>query len=76
MRARGHRAPAVVATDGESGRRVTIPLRGMGLDTLPPSELRALADAISTGRPVDGRDGDAHAVASHLRRLAEHPSAG
>ncbi|MFF4876402.1 hypothetical protein [Micromonospora sp. NPDC000668] len=75
VRARGHRVPAVVATDGESGRRVTIPLRGMGLDTLPPSELRALADAISTGRPVDGRDGDAHAAASHLRRLAEHPAA-
>ncbi|MBQ0903076.1 hypothetical protein [Micromonospora sp. U21] len=76
-RARGHRAPAIVATDHDSGRRVTIPLRGMGLPTLPPSELRALADAITTGRPTGGgRDGDAHAVAGALRRLAEHPLDG
>ncbi|MET8348960.1 MULTISPECIES: hypothetical protein [unclassified Micromonospora] len=75
-RARGHRAPVIVATDHESGRRLTIPLHGMGLPTLPPSELRALADAITTGRPSDGRDGDAHAVAGALRRLAEHPFAG
>ncbi|MEV4655513.1 hypothetical protein [Micromonospora sp. NPDC049301] len=76
-RARGHRAsPVIVATDRDSGRRVTIPLRGMGLPTLPPSELRALADAITGGRPTDGRDGDAHAVAATLRRLAEHPLSG
>ncbi|PWR11805.1 hypothetical protein DKT68_04805 [Micromonospora acroterricola] len=75
-RARGHQAPAIVATDRDSGRRVTIPLRGMGLPTLPPSELRALADAITAGRPTDGRDGDAHAVAGELRRLAEHRLGG
>ncbi|GGO02233.1 hypothetical protein [Micromonospora parathelypteridis] len=69
----GQRVPTIIATDQGSGRRVTIPLRGMGLGSLPPSELRALADAITTGRPVDGRDGDAHAVASQLRRLAEQP---
>ncbi|MET7671936.1 hypothetical protein [Micromonospora luteifusca] len=72
----GQRVPTIIATDRESGRRITIPLRGMGLGSLPPSELRALADAITTGRPVDGRDGDAHAVANQLRRLAEHPSVG
>ncbi|MEU7798020.1 hypothetical protein AB0B10_01995 [Micromonospora arborensis] len=69
----GQRVPTIIATDQENGRRVTIPLRGMGLGSLPPSELRALADAITTGRPVDGRDGDAHAVANQLRRLAEQP---
>ncbi|MFG1868804.1 hypothetical protein [Micromonospora arborensis] len=69
----GQRVPIIIATDQQNGRRVTIPLRGMGLGNLPPSELRALADAITTGRPVDGRDGDAHAVANQLRRLAEHP---
>ncbi|WCN82471.1 hypothetical protein [Micromonospora sp. LH3U1] len=71
--ARGQRVPIIIATDQESGRRVTIPLRGIGLHSLPPSELRALADAITTGRPVGGRDGDAHAVAAQLHRLAEHP---
>ncbi|MFG1839381.1 hypothetical protein ACGFH8_13195 [Micromonospora sp. NPDC049175] len=70
------RAPAIIATDRSDGRRVTVALQGMGLTSLPPSELRALADAITTGRPVDGRDGDAHAVARQLRRLAEHPQLG
>ncbi|RLP95507.1 hypothetical protein EAD89_01675 [Micromonospora sp. BL4] len=74
--ARGRRASAIVATDRDSGRRITVPLFGMGLPTLPPSELRALADAITTGRPTDGRDGDAHAAARALRRLAEHPLDG
>ncbi|MEV4497539.1 hypothetical protein AB0J84_17825 [Micromonospora arborensis] len=71
--AAGQRVPTIIATDQQNGRRVTIPLRGMGLGSLPPSELRALADAITTGRPVDGRDGDAHVVANQLRRLAEQP---
>lgn len=64
------RMRSIIATDPSSGQRVTVPLRGMGLAALPPSELRALADAITTGRPADGRDGDAHAVADQLRRLA------
>ncbi|MET8119025.1 hypothetical protein [Micromonospora sp. NPDC005189] len=70
------RVPTIIATDQESARRVIIPLRGMGLASLPPSELRALAEAITTGRPVDGRDGDAHTVAAQLHRLAEHPLGG
>ncbi|MEU1642551.1 hypothetical protein ABZ422_07525 [Micromonospora zamorensis] len=70
----GQRLRAIVATDRASNRRVIIPLRGMGLGSLPPPELRALADAITTGRPVDGRD-DAHTVADQLRRLAAHPLA-
>ncbi|MCG5468686.1 hypothetical protein LADH09A_002555 [Micromonospora sp. LAH09] len=70
----GQRLRAVIATDRASTRRVAIPLRGMGLGSLPPAELRALADAITTGRPVDGRD-DAYAVADQLRRLAAHPPA-
>ncbi|MCX5118617.1 hypothetical protein OG992_15650 [Micromonospora sp. NBC_00362] len=65
---------AVRATDPGSARGVTIPLRGMGLPVLPPSELRALAEAITTGRPGVERAGDARAVAEHLRRLAERPS--
>ncbi|MEU7589052.1 hypothetical protein AB0A95_22510 [Micromonospora sp. NPDC049230] len=70
------RTAAIIATDPADGRRVTVALRGMGLASLPPSELRALADAITTGRPADGRDGDAHAVARQLRRRAEHPRLG
>ncbi|MCG5441014.1 hypothetical protein [Micromonospora foliorum] len=65
---------AIHATDPGSARGVTIPLRGMGLPVLPPSELRALVEAITTGRPSDERVGDARAVADHLRRLAERPS--
>ncbi|WFE50142.1 hypothetical protein [Micromonospora sp. WMMD1155] len=64
---------AVVAVDRTGAPRVVIPLRGMGLDSLPPSELRALADAITTGRPADGRDDPAHTVADELHRLAAHP---
>ncbi|MGW0212851.1 hypothetical protein ACWDXH_00485 [Micromonospora chokoriensis] len=64
---------AVVAVDRSGAPRVVIPLRGMGLDSLPPSELRALANAITTGRPADGRDDAAHAVADRLNRLAAHP---
>ncbi|RAO26632.1 hypothetical protein PSN13_06661 [Micromonospora saelicesensis] len=67
-------ARAILATDPGSARGVSIPLRGMGLPVLPPSELRALAEAITTGRPGDEQAGDAHAVADHLRRLAERPS--
>ncbi|WP_030490859.1 hypothetical protein [Micromonospora chokoriensis] len=72
----GPQVRAILATDRGSARGVTIPLRGMGLPSLPPSELRALADAITTGRPGDGPDGDAQAVADQLRRLAERPPTG
>ncbi|MBQ0976647.1 MULTISPECIES: hypothetical protein [Micromonospora] len=67
------RVPTIVARDAGTGRRVTIPLRGMGLATLPPYELRALADAMTAGRPTSGRDGDAHALAGQLRAMAERP---
>ncbi|WP_319464053.1 hypothetical protein [Micromonospora sp. RTP1Z1] len=67
------RIPTVVARDPGTGRRVTIPLQGMGLATLPPHELRALADAITTGRPTAGRDADAHVLAGQLRTMAGNP---
>ncbi|MEU2613356.1 hypothetical protein ABZ570_17490 [Micromonospora sp. NPDC007271] len=65
--------PTVVARDRDTGRRVTIPLRGLGLATLPPYELRALADAMTTGRPDSGRDADAHVLAGQLRAMADNP---
>ncbi|MCX5069395.1 hypothetical protein OOJ91_26465 [Micromonospora lupini] len=65
------RSPAVVVTDRASGHRVTIPLRGMGLPVLPPSELRALADAFAAGRPGGEPSDDARTLAADLRRLAD-----
>ena len=67
------RVPTLIARDRDSGRQVTVPLRGMGLATLPPYELRALADAITAGRPTGGRDADAHALAGQLRTMAANP---
>ncbi|MEU8009053.1 hypothetical protein [Micromonospora parva] len=70
----GPQMRAILATEPGSTRGVTIPLRGMGLPSLPPSELRALAEAITVGRRGDGRDDDTRAVTDHLRRLAERRS--
>ncbi|MFE9688662.1 hypothetical protein [Micromonospora sp. NPDC005806] len=67
------RVPTAVARDRDTGRQVTIPLQGMGLDTLPPHEVRALADAITAGRPDHGRDADAHVLAGQLRTMAGNP---
>lgn len=67
------RVPTVVARDPDTGRRITIPLRGMGLATLPPYELRALADAMTAGRATGGRDGDVHVLAGQLRTMAANP---
>ncbi|MEU5780324.1 hypothetical protein [Micromonospora lupini] len=68
---RAGRSPAIVVTDRASGHRVTIPLRGMGLPVLPPSELRALADAFAAGRPGAEPSAEARALAADLRRLAD-----
>ncbi|MEU4479363.1 hypothetical protein AB0F68_15045 [Micromonospora sp. NPDC023966] len=67
------RVPTLIARDRDSGRRVTIPLQGPGLGNLPPYELRALADAITAGRPDQGRDADAHALAGQRRTMAGNP---
>ncbi|MFE9958230.1 hypothetical protein [Micromonospora sp. NPDC005299] len=67
------RVPSLIARDGGTGRRVTIPLQGPGLGNLPPYELRALAEAITAGRPDQGRDADAHALAGQLRAMAGNP---
>lgn len=67
------RVPSLIARDRDTGRRVTIPLQGPGLGNLPPYELRALAEAITAGRPDQGRDADAHALAGQLRDMAGNP---
>jgi hypothetical protein len=64
------RVPALAVT--APGRRpFKIPLRGQGLDLLPPDQLRALSDALlaNTG-PESAR---ARAVGDHLRKLADDP---
>ena len=64
--------PAIAAHDYHTGHKVKIPLRARGsLRRLPPDELRALADAIMSGRPADGHRRQAELVADALRRRAD-----
>lgn len=66
------RVPTLQARDRAGGRPVRLSLSGGGgLDRLPPAELRALADAVTAGRPVS--HGDAWQVATQLRQLADNP---
>jgi hypothetical protein len=70
-RTRVRRVPTLVAKDPASRRKVTLSLSGRNLDRMPPAELRALADAITVGRPES--DEDARRVAEQLREMAENP---
>lgn len=63
--------PTLVARDPGTGRRITLPLHSPNLAPLPPAELRALADAMTTGR-TDG-DADVQTIARQLRTMAENP---
>ncbi len=63
--------PTLVARDPGTGRRITLPLHSPNLAPLPPSELRALADAMTTGR-TDG-DADVQTIARQLRTMSENP---
>ena len=65
------RVPALAVTAPGGRRPFKIPLRGQGLDLLPPDQLRALSYALlaNTG-PESGR---ARAVGEHLRQLADDP---
>jgi hypothetical protein len=65
------RIPALVVTD--SGRTVKIPLRGQGLDLLPPTELQALAGALSLNTSASAER--ARAIAAHLNGIAMDPLA-
>ena len=49
---RYRRVPILATRDPASGRRVRLSLGGGSMDRLPPAELRALADAMTAGRPV------------------------
>jgi hypothetical protein len=67
------RIPALVATDTASGKTVKVPLRGQGLDLLPPHELRALAGALSMNTSAGAER--ARAIAAHLTAIAADPLA-
>ncbi|MEV4636286.1 hypothetical protein AB0J80_02945 [Actinoplanes sp. NPDC049548] len=62
-RASVEHVPQIIARDPDSGRSVTIPLRGIGTPLLPEKELRALADAMRPGTTA----------AAQLRALADNP---
>ena len=63
--------PTLAARDPETGRKVDLPLQGIGMPTLPPTELRALANAMTAGRPTS--DGDVQVIAGQLRTMATNP---
>jgi hypothetical protein len=67
------RIPALVATDAQTRRTVKIPLRGQGLDLLPPHELQALAAALSVNSSAGAER--ARAIAAHLNAVAADPLA-
>jgi hypothetical protein len=61
--------PTLIVTEVGASTPVRLPL------TLPAAELRALADAIATGRALDDRDRNAKTVADQLRAAADNPLA-
>jgi len=61
--------PTLIARDADASTPIRLPL------LLPVTELRALADAIATGRTTEGRDHDARRVADQLRATADSPLA-
>jgi len=70
------RVPMLVARDPQSGRTISLPLQGMGLDQLPSQELRLLADAMTAGRPNPATARPAAEQPSATRLGAIQPSAG
>lgn len=65
------RIPALVVA--ENGRTLKIPLRGQGLDLLPPSELQALAGALARNTSAGAER--VRAIAAHLNDIAADPLA-
>ncbi|MEV6842336.1 hypothetical protein [Actinoplanes sp. NPDC051411] len=61
--------PTLAAKDVDAPAPIRLPL------LLPATELRALADAIATGRAPEGRDRDARRTANQLRAAADNPLA-
>ena len=69
----GERVQVIIATDPDSGKAMTLPLRGAGRSILPAEQLRMLANAITNQRARSGEDDPAFAVAERLRSFARDP---
>jgi hypothetical protein len=69
----GERVQVIIATDPETGRVLTLPLKGRGQSMLPAEELRMLANAITNQRSRSGNDDPAFVVAERLRGFASDP---
>ncbi|NUR71674.1 MAG: hypothetical protein HOU81_12705 [Hamadaea sp.] len=67
------RLPALVVTDPGTGKTLKIPLRGNGLDLLPPYQLEALASALEANTSAGAQR--ARAIGAHLRSVAGDPLA-
>jgi hypothetical protein len=69
----GDRVQVIIATDPETGKALTLPLRGAGRTMLPAEQLRMLANAITNQRARGGDDDPAFVVADRLRGFARDP---
>lgn len=69
----GERVQVITVTDPDSGKSLTLSLRGSGAAMLPADQLRMLANAITNQRSRSGPDDQAFAVAEHLRKFASDP---
>ncbi|HZM81993.1 MAG TPA: hypothetical protein VFC19_40250 [Candidatus Limnocylindrales bacterium] len=68
-----YRVAALAVTDQRTGKTIKVPLRGQGLDLLPPYQLRGLADVLDRNRSADSQR--ARGIAAQLRELAADPIA-
>lgn len=68
-----YRVAALAVTDPATRRTIKVPLRGQGLDLLPPQQLRVLADVLDRNRSSDPQR--ARGIAARLRELASDPIA-
>ncbi len=72
----GRRIPRLVVRDGTTGQLIRLSLRMARGGMLPPAQLRALADVISTGPRPQPDAQDAQQLAASLRALADNPLSG
>ena len=68
-----YRVAALAVTDPRTLKTIKVPLRGQGLDLLPPFQLRALADVLDRNLSADSQR--ARGIAAQLRMLASDPIA-
>lgn len=69
----GERVQVLIAADPDTGKSLTLPLRGRGKPMLPAEQLRMLANAITNQRARSGDDDPAFVIAERLRSFARDP---